>query len=101
MHLLPDRPLAGATEAAGILVRRGLDEARGIVRNAQRPLRNPPVGLDHLLQVVPSQLTLNHHKVLHRAGGGGRSVPSLRTRQWHEPPATRIVLAARQRTPAI
>src|SRR5215212_4944076 len=40
----------------------------GLIGSAHRQLRNALVGVDHLLQAVPHQITLHGHKVLHRAG---------------------------------
>src|SRR4051794_41225239 len=50
------RMLAGATQPASVLVRLGLDDSGRLIRDAKRYLRDPAVGLDRLLQVVPSQL---------------------------------------------
>ena len=61
------RRLGDAANLLGVLVRLILDDPTRLVSNAQRHLGDTLVGVDHLLQAVPSQIALNRHKVLNRA----------------------------------
>src|SRR5215210_7138819 len=60
--------LRDAADLLRVLVRLGLDGPSRLISRAQRYLSDALVGVDHLLQAVPYQLTLNRHKVLNRAG---------------------------------
>src|SRR5215207_9927885 len=60
--------LGCAASLISVLVRLRLDGAGGLIGNAQRHLGDALVGVDHLLQGVPSQIALNRDEVLHRAG---------------------------------
>src|SRR5215211_1807822 len=60
--------LRDAADLLGVLVRLGLDGPSRLISRAQGYLGNALVGVDHLLQAVPHQITLNRYEVLHRAG---------------------------------